>query len=108
MNLEINKWYGFANIIFIVKEKLDRHPYASSFGRHPDGAIKIHWFQRVDHFNEMHVRFDLLFEVYEDERYIYNDDSEERIDFKELKPADSYDMKLKLMGLFLYPIKETR
>lgn len=72
MNFEIGTWYGFANVIFKVNEILDEHPYSRAFGRCSDRAIKLDWFQRVDHFKETHIGFNWLFEVYDNERYIYN------------------------------------
>lgn len=107
MEFKIGQFYAHANILLMPLEILEKHPYAQSFGRYPDYAIKFWRIQTIFHMDK-YTNKEVIYEIYEEGNdraidnggYIYEDEWQERIDFDEIREADIPFKRKHIEGIF--------
>lgn len=106
-NLRIGKWYKDGNILFMPKEKMDRHPFASSFGRYDDGAYDLLYLQDPRHMGYWIYKPSMIFEIHNKEyqdgterHYLYHSDTENVIENKDITTPDVTDFRGIIESIF--------
>lgn len=110
-NLKIGKWYKDGNILFMPKKKLDRHPYARSFGRYDDGAYELLFVQDVRHMKMYIYIPNVLYEIHNvesqggmgDRHYLYNADEQKTVEVEDIETPKDEDFRSVIESIFERP-----